>query len=66
MEKFTLELTSDRPIELNLNSFKVKAALMGADMAGYVDKNIAFDPATSHLTITVKEKGIQMMEERLV
>lgn len=66
MDKITLELTSDRPVEINLGSFKVQGGLMMAHMGGYLDKgSVKFDEATRTLTLTIKEKAIQMIEERL-
>ncbi len=50
MKKIFLEITSDRPIDLNLNSFKAQGALMIAHMGGYIDKgSIQYDPVNSTL-----------------
>lgn len=66
MNRITLEITSDRPIKINLKSLKVQGALMMAQMGGYVDKSsIKYDPQTAKLTVTVKEKALEMIEEQL-
>lgn len=66
MNKITFEITSDRPIQINLKSFKVQGALMMASAGGYVDKSsVKYDPAAQKLSLTVKEKGLLLLEERL-
>lgn len=66
MNKLTFELTSDRPIKINLKSLKAQGALMMAQMGGYIDKSsIKYDPQAGTLSLTVKEKGLQLIEERL-
>lgn len=66
MDKITFEIISDRPIAINLKSFKVQGALMMANMSGYIDKgSVKYDPATSTLRLTLKEKGIEFIEEKL-
>lgn len=66
MDKMNIEIISDRPLDMNLNSLKVQGALMVANMGGYLDKkSVQFDPATNTLKVTLKEKAIQFIEERL-
>ncbi len=66
MSKIILEITSDRPIRINLHSLKVQGALMMANMSGYIDKSsVKYDPKAEKLTLTVKEKGLQLIEEKL-
>lgn len=66
MNKVRLEITSDRPIQINLNSLKVQGALMMAAMAGYLDKgSVKYNAETSTVDVTLKEKSIQFIEERL-
>lgn len=66
MKKIFLEITSDRPIDLNLNSFKAQGALMIAHMGGYIDKgSIQYDPVNSTLKLTVRDKAIKLAEEHL-
>ena len=66
MDKMTFEIISDRPLEMNLKSLKAQGALMVANMGGYLDKkSVQFDPAKATLKVTLKEKAIQLIEERL-
>lgn len=66
MNKVRLEITSDRPVQINLNSLKVQGALMMAAMAGYLDKrSVKYNAETSTVDVTLKEKSIQFIEERL-
>ena len=66
MDKLTFEIISDRPIKINLKSLKAQGALMMAQMGGYIDKSsIKYDPKAGTLSLTVKEKGLQIIEERL-
>lgn len=66
MNKITLEIISPRPIQLNLKSFKVKSALTVADLSGYIDKrSVNYDAANGRLSLTIKEKAIQYLEEQL-
>ena len=66
MDKMKFEISSDRPLHMNLNSLKAQGALMVASMGGYLDKSsVQFDPATGTLKVTLKEKAIQLIEEHL-
>lgn len=66
MNRITFEIISDRPINIKLGSLKVQGALMMAQMSGYIDKSsVKYDKQAGKLTLTVKEKGLQIIEERL-
>ena len=66
MNHITLEIISDRPIKINLKSMKVQGALMMAQMGGYVDKrSVKYDPQTGVLTVTVKEKALELLEQQM-
>lgn len=66
MNKIFLEIISDRPININLNSLRAQGALMIAHMGGYIDKgSIEYDKTTSTIKVTVREKAIQLAEDHL-
>ena len=66
MNHITLEIISDRPIKINLKSMKVQGALMMAQMGDYVDKrSVKYDPQTGVLTVTVKEKALELLEQQM-
>ena len=66
MNKIYLEITSDRPLKLNLNSLRAQGALMMAHMSGYIDKgSVQFDKASSTLKVTARDKAITLVEKNL-
>ena len=66
MNHITLEIISDRPIKINLKSMKVQGALMMAQMGGYGDSRcVEYDSPTGVLTVTVKEKALELLEQQM-
>ena len=66
MNIISLEIISDRPLNINLNSLRAQGALMMAHLGGYIDKgSIEYDKAASTLKVTVREKSIQLAEHHL-